>query len=148
MAYTTVSEIRARLPLITGEVRTDEQLAGFIAQADAVVDANLRGLYVLPLRAPLDPLVAFVALDLACGLTLENVYGEDVPNDVGHPATLKDRAQRLLAALRAAEIYLEHETIGGLGKPSWARPPLRRAAGDAASAFGLGRAVLDAGEDD
>jgi hypothetical protein len=146
MAYATVPEVRARLPLITADVRTDDQIQDFIAQAAVAVDANLRGFYVLPLRDPLDPLVAFVALDLACGLTLENVYGEDVPNDVGHPATLKDRAQRLLASLRAGEIYLEHETVGSLGKPSWARPPLRR--GDGAGVFGLGPAVLGPEDDD
>jgi len=147
MAYTTVNDVRGRLPLITAEVRTDDQVADFITQAGATVDAALRGLYRLPLAGTLDPLVAFVALDLACGLLLENVFGEETPNDVALPATLKARATKVLDAVRDGSIVLEHEAAAAPGCPSWDRPSL--GPGDEeTSAFTLGPRVLDGTEEE
>jgi hypothetical protein len=124
MAYTTVSEIRARLPLVTAEVRSDAEVQNFIDQATATVDGFLRGVYVLPLATPLDPLVAFVALDLACALTLQNVYGQDAPNDAGQPAALRARAAGILQAVKGREILLDHELLAAPGAPRLARAAL------------------------
>lgn len=109
MGYTSVSEIRDRLPLITPAVRTDEQVESYIEEAGAVIDGYLRKVYVLPLEEPYDPLVNYIALDLACGFLLENVYGEETPNDVGQPRLLKDRALKFLNEIRTGVILLTHE---------------------------------------
>lgn len=147
MAYTTVQDVRERLPFITAEVRTDAEVADFIAQAEATVDAYLRGLYYLPLQEPVDPLVSYIALDLACGLVLENVFGEDTPTDAEHPRLLKDRATRLLGAIRAGEVRLDHRGPGWTPPPTAYRPPLRDPA-PGESAFRLGPHILDEEEDE
>lgn len=139
MTYITVSDVRARLPLITADVRADADVETFIAQAAAQADAALRPLYVLPLAAPIDPLITFVVLDLACGLLLENVYGADTPNDVEHPAVLKERAGRLLREVRAGNLYLHHPLLTGASFPSFARPSLESSEG---GAFNLGPHIL------
>ncbi len=145
MAYTTVTEVRSRLPLVTGGVRTDAQLQDFIDQAAATVDTHLRGVYVLPLASPLDPLVRFIALDLACAATLENVFGEETPNDVGQPAALKRRALELLGAVHRGKIKLDHAAFAAPAAPALSRESLKKAAAET-SVFGLGPDVLGESE--
>jgi phage gp36-like protein len=121
MAYISVSDVRERLPLITEAVRTDAQIEGFIDDAGSVVDGYLRGVYVLPLGEPVDPLVTYLALELTCGLVLENVYGEESPNDVAQPRLLKERALIFLDDIRSGRILLDHDAYLGESAPTIAR---------------------------
>ncbi len=122
MAYTTISKIRERLPIVTETVRGDAALNDFIAQGDALVEGSLRKRYALPLEAPIDPLIGYIALDLVCGLVLENVFGEDSPNDVRHSAILKGRATRFLEQIASGEILLQHEELSAGARPRTFRP--------------------------
>jgi phage gp36-like protein len=124
MAYTTVSEVRERLPIITETVRNDTVIQDFIAQGDALIDGYLRDRYSLPLNPPTDPLISYIALDLVCGLVLENVFGEDSPNDVRQSAILKGRAFRLLAQIAEGAILLQHDELDSEGQPRAFRPGL------------------------
>lgn len=122
MAYTTIENIRERLPIITEAVRSDSVLSDFIAQGDSLVNSYLRKRYALPLETPIDSLIEYVALDLVCGLLLENVFGEDSPNDVRHSAILKGRALRLLEQVASGEILLQHEELSDGVRPRVFRP--------------------------
>ncbi len=122
MAYTTIAKIRERLPIITETVRSDAVLDDFIGQGDALMDGYLRTRYELPLGVPYDPLVEYVALDLACGLVLENVFGEDSPNDTRQSAILKERALRLLEQIASGELLLQHGALSGGAQPRVFRP--------------------------
>ncbi len=124
MAYTSVSDVRERLPLITAAVRTDDQVESFIADAGAIIDGYLRGVYDLPLADPFDPLIVYIALELTCGLVLENVYGEESPNDVAQPRLLKERAFRLLEEIRSDRILLAHDAFTEGGAPAVTRESL------------------------
>jgi len=124
MAKTTIDQIRDRLPIVTETVRGDDALNGFISQGDALVDGHLRKRYALPLEAPVDPLIEYVALDLVCGLALENVFGEDSPNDVRQSAILKVRAIKLLEQIASGEILIQHEELGSGVRPRTFRPAL------------------------
>jgi len=146
MAYTSITAVRARLPLLTEEVRSDDQVQDFIAEADAVVDAHVRVAYILPLAEPVDPLVGFAALELACGLVLENVYGEETPDDVNHPQAMKARAFQLLEAVRAGTLALAHPRLYREPTPRVDREKLAAAPGG--SIFGLGPRVLGEGEEE
>ncbi|UCE26829.1 MAG: DUF1320 family protein [Candidatus Coatesbacteria bacterium] len=121
MAYVNVSDVRERLPLITDSVRTDAQIERFIDDAGAVVDGYLRGVYELPLGEPVDPLVGYIALELTCGLVLENVYGEESPNDVAQPRLLKNRALAFLDDIRSGRILLDHDAYPAGNAPAVAR---------------------------
>jgi phage gp36-like protein len=121
MIYVSISDVRERLPLITEAVRTDAQIESFIDDVDAVTDGYLRGVYVLPLIDPIDPLITYVALELTCGLVLENVYGEESPNDVAQPRFLKERALRLLDGMRSGRILLDHGAYPGESAPAVTR---------------------------
>jgi phage gp36-like protein len=121
MAYVSVSDVRERLPLVTEAVRTDAQIGGFIDDAGSVVDGHLRGIYVLPLSEPVDALVTYLALELACGLVLENVYGEESPNDVAQPRLLKERALTFLDDIRSRRISLNHDAFLGESAPTVTR---------------------------
>ncbi|MCP4231268.1 MAG: DUF1320 domain-containing protein [bacterium] len=124
MAYTTISKIRERLPIVTETVRSNEVIDGFIAQCDALIDGYLRERYSLPLDSPADPLISYIALDLACGLVLENVFGEDSPNDVRQSAILKGRAMKLLEQIAEGAILVQHEELDSEGQPRAFRPGL------------------------
>ncbi len=121
MVYVSVSDVRERLPLISDAVRTDAQIEGFIDDAGAVVDGYLRGVYELPLSEPIDPLVAYAALELTCGLVLENVYGEESPNDVAQPRLLKERALAFLDDIRSGRILLDHDAYPAGSTPTVTR---------------------------
>ncbi len=145
MSYATIDDVRARLPLVTEGVRSDEQLADLLAQADALVDGYLRGAYVLPLASPVDPLVHFLALELACALTLENVYGEETPNVGGEAAASRARVTAILEAVAAGTVLLEHEKLYEPPGPATRREPLERGAAEG-SAFALGPHILNGSE--
>jgi phage gp36-like protein len=121
MAYISVSDVRERLPLITEAVRTDIQIEGFIDDAGAVFDGYLRGVYVLPLSESVDPLVKYLVLELTCGLVLENVYGEESPNDVAQPRLLKERVLTLLEDMQSGRILLDHDAYLGESAPAVTR---------------------------
>jgi phage gp36-like protein len=106
MAYCTVEQVRERLPLITADVRDDDSVAGFIAQAEAVVDGKLASRFQLPLPEEETSLIHFICLDLVCGLLLENVYGSDVPVVSELAGVLQNRAQELLQQLVQGRILL------------------------------------------
>lgn len=121
MAYISVSDVRERLPLITEAVRTDTQIESFIDDAGSVVDGYLRGVYVLPLGEPVDSLVTYLALEFTCGFVLENVYGEESPNDVAQPRLLKERALTFLDDIRSGRILLDHDAHVGGSTPAVTR---------------------------
>lgn len=121
MAYISVSDVRERLPLITEAVRAGAQIESFIDDAGSVVDGYLKGVYVLPLSEPVDTLVTYLALELTCGLVLENVYGEESPNDVAQPRLLKERALTFLDDIRTGRILLDHDAYLGESAPAVTR---------------------------
>lgn len=106
MAYCTVAQVRERLPLITAEVRDDDVVAGFIAQAVSLIDGEVASRFKVPLPEEAGNLIQYICMDLACGLLLENVYGSDVPVVSELAGVLVSRAMELLGELSAGRILI------------------------------------------
>lgn len=90
--YCTVDNIRDQASLQNNRWVTDAQIANKRAIAQAEIDSELAGLYVVPFTAPINPLIADLTARLAAGLQLSDAYG------MNSASTSQDGAQRLVDA--------------------------------------------------
>lgn len=107
MLYTSLPEIKVRFPLEEVGI-TLEEAHKAMTNAEHLVDGYLRGLYVLPLEGDIDPLLNYVASELAFGLM------EEVGS--AQHSFFKVRALNLLEDIRTGKVVLTHHRCaeGGL----------------------------------
>jgi hypothetical protein len=105
MNYSSVTQIRQRLPQIAEEILSDEQVETLIAHMDGLINSYLRLKYQLPLSNT-DSLVSYISLELSCAAVLEGVYGVSEPENAALAVTLRERALNFLRANACGEIAL------------------------------------------
>lgn len=104
--YCTIDNIRDQASLQGNRWITDAQLANKRALAQAEIDSELSGLYVVPFTAPINPLIADVAARIAAGLQLSDGFGMNSAGSSQDGAQRLVDARAVLARIKSKELIL------------------------------------------
>jgi phage gp36-like protein len=106
MAYTTVENVRKVMRKLPSSI-TDEDILYHMEQAEALIDAKLRGTFQLPL-IPVPPLLEKITVDITIFFLAESLYSSNMPNLDEYQEKRYERAMEWLEGL----IVAENERLG------------------------------------
>lgn len=92
MAYCTTATVRGVARQLTARVRSDDDITNRgITPADALIDAHLAQCFDGLPFSPVPALIAAISSWVAASLMLQEIYGEDNPDESSYATVLWDR---------------------------------------------------------